>query len=263
MTHDGLAWTNIARLGLVQTRARRGRGHDDLDDQPGDGGRTGAAGAGSGLAHRDVPRRADPAPGLGLWLRRRRQGARPGSSPAWRGSRSAALIAALRHGARRASWLAGLALCGRRLLRSSASGAGAAGTSVLAMLATGVAPQRRAAAATLVWMMMIFGFALTAPLAGHFLDPIRRSASSRSRRRRRSPPSRCRSSRCAASSPRAGRRRRRPRRNGVPATLSRRSGPTRRPAGSPLHLCLHARLYDAGVADRAVRRPRLRHARRA
>jgi MFS transporter, BCD family, chlorophyll transporter len=51
-------------------------------------------------------------------------------------------------------------------------GAGAAGTSVLAMLATCVAPQRRAAAATVVWVMMIFGFALTAPLAGHFLDPF-------------------------------------------------------------------------------------------
>jgi BCD family chlorophyll transporter-like MFS transporter len=51
-------------------------------------------------------------------------------------------------------------------------GAGAAGTSVLAMLATRVAPRRRAAAATTVWVMMIFGFALTAPLAGHFLDPF-------------------------------------------------------------------------------------------
>jgi BCD family chlorophyll transporter-like MFS transporter len=50
-------------------------------------------------------------------------------------------------------------------------GAGAAGTSVLATLASGVAPERRAGAATLVWVMMIFGFALTAPLAGHFLDP--------------------------------------------------------------------------------------------
>ena len=50
-------------------------------------------------------------------------------------------------------------------------GAGAAGTNVLATLATGVAPARRAGAATLVWVMMIFGFALTAPLAGHFLDP--------------------------------------------------------------------------------------------
>jgi BCD family chlorophyll transporter-like MFS transporter len=51
-------------------------------------------------------------------------------------------------------------------------GVGAAGTSVLAMLATRVAPRRRAAAATMVWVMMIFGFALTAPLAGHFLDPF-------------------------------------------------------------------------------------------
>ena len=50
-------------------------------------------------------------------------------------------------------------------------GVGAAGTSVLAMLASRVAPTRRAAAATTVWVMMIFGFALTAPLAGHFLDP--------------------------------------------------------------------------------------------
>jgi BCD family chlorophyll transporter-like MFS transporter len=51
-------------------------------------------------------------------------------------------------------------------------GAGAAGTNVLATLAVRVAPERRAAAATLVWVMMIFGFALTAPLAGHYLDPF-------------------------------------------------------------------------------------------
>ncbi len=51
------------------------------------------------------------------------------------------------------------------------AGAGAAGTNVLATLAARVAPQRRAAAATVVWLMMIFGFALTAPLAGRFLDP--------------------------------------------------------------------------------------------
>jgi len=50
-------------------------------------------------------------------------------------------------------------------------GAGAAGTNVLATLAARVAPQRRAAAATLVWVMMIVGFAVTAPLAGHYLDP--------------------------------------------------------------------------------------------
>ena len=51
-------------------------------------------------------------------------------------------------------------------------GVGAAGTSVLTMLASCVAPRRRAAAATIVWVMMIFGFAITAPLAGHFLDPF-------------------------------------------------------------------------------------------
>ncbi len=51
-------------------------------------------------------------------------------------------------------------------------GVGAAGTSTLAMLATRVAPQRRAAAATVVWVMMIMGFAVTAPIAGHFLDPF-------------------------------------------------------------------------------------------
>jgi BCD family chlorophyll transporter-like MFS transporter len=53
-------------------------------------------------------------------------------------------------------------------------GAGAAGTSTLAMLATRVAPARRAAAATTVWVMMILGFAISAPLAGHFLDPFSR-----------------------------------------------------------------------------------------
>ena len=58
-------------------------------------------------------------------------------------------------------------------------GAGAAGTSVLAMLASAVAPARRAAAATTVWVMMIFGFAITAPLAGHFLDPFCQCASGR------------------------------------------------------------------------------------
>jgi BCD family chlorophyll transporter-like MFS transporter len=51
-------------------------------------------------------------------------------------------------------------------------GVGAAGTTLLALLAKQVAPQRRAAAATVVWVMMIVGFILTAGLAGHFLDPF-------------------------------------------------------------------------------------------
>jgi BCD family chlorophyll transporter-like MFS transporter len=68
-----------------------------------------------------------------------------------------------------ATW-AGLALCVIGFL-AVGLGAASSGTSVLTLLATGVAPSRRAAAATLVWVMMIFGFALTAPLAGHFLKP--------------------------------------------------------------------------------------------
>jgi MFS transporter, BCD family, chlorophyll transporter len=51
-------------------------------------------------------------------------------------------------------------------------GVGAAGTSLLALLATRVAPERRGAAAAIVWIMMIAGFAICAPLAGHFLDPF-------------------------------------------------------------------------------------------
>jgi BCD family chlorophyll transporter-like MFS transporter len=50
-------------------------------------------------------------------------------------------------------------------------GVSASGTSLLVLLATRVAPARRAAAATLVWVMMIVGFAVTAGLAGKFLDP--------------------------------------------------------------------------------------------
>ncbi|MGJ3230851.1 MAG: BCD family MFS transporter [Oceanicaulis sp.] len=51
-------------------------------------------------------------------------------------------------------------------------GVGAAGTSLLALLATDVAPERRAPAASITWILMIFGFALTAGLAGGFLDPF-------------------------------------------------------------------------------------------
>jgi BCD family chlorophyll transporter-like MFS transporter len=65
----------------------------------------------------------------------------------------------------------GLALAALSFL-TVGMGAGAAGTSVLAMLASSVAPERRAAAATTVWVMMILGFAIAAPLAGHFLDPF-------------------------------------------------------------------------------------------
>ncbi len=51
-------------------------------------------------------------------------------------------------------------------------GVGAAGTSLLTLLATRVAPERRAPAATIVWVMMIAGFVVTATLAGRHLDPF-------------------------------------------------------------------------------------------
>lgn len=50
-------------------------------------------------------------------------------------------------------------------------GVSASGTSLLVMLAKRVPEARRAGAATLVWMMMIAGFAITAGLAGHWLEP--------------------------------------------------------------------------------------------
>jgi len=51
-------------------------------------------------------------------------------------------------------------------------GVGAAGTSLLVLLAKSVDAQRRAAAATIVWIMMIAGFAVTAGVAGHLLEPF-------------------------------------------------------------------------------------------
>ncbi|MFZ9493115.1 MAG: BCD family MFS transporter [Burkholderiaceae bacterium] len=50
-------------------------------------------------------------------------------------------------------------------------GVSASGTSLLALLAKRVAPARRGPAATIVWLMMIFGFAVTAGVAGQLLDP--------------------------------------------------------------------------------------------
>jgi BCD family chlorophyll transporter-like MFS transporter len=50
-------------------------------------------------------------------------------------------------------------------------GVAACGTNLLALLAKQVDATRRAPAATLVWLMMIAGFAITAGLAGKWLDP--------------------------------------------------------------------------------------------
>lgn len=51
-------------------------------------------------------------------------------------------------------------------------GVGAAGTNLLALLATLVPEDRRGAAATIVWMMMIAGFVVTTIIAGQALDPF-------------------------------------------------------------------------------------------
>jgi BCD family chlorophyll transporter-like MFS transporter len=51
-------------------------------------------------------------------------------------------------------------------------GVGACGTSLLALMATHVAPNRRSVAAMIMWMMMIAGIVVTATSAGHFLDPF-------------------------------------------------------------------------------------------
>ena len=49
---------------------------------------------------------------------------------------------------------------------------GAAGTSLLALLATRVAPARRAAAASITWIMMVAGIVVTAGIAGSLIDPF-------------------------------------------------------------------------------------------
>ncbi len=51
-------------------------------------------------------------------------------------------------------------------------GAGAAGTTLLVLLAKLNSPARKPAAAAIVWIMMIAGFAVSAGLSGRFLDPF-------------------------------------------------------------------------------------------
>lgn len=51
-------------------------------------------------------------------------------------------------------------------------GVGAGGTSALALLASGVAPQRRAAAAAVTWIMMVAGIVVSAITVGQLLQPF-------------------------------------------------------------------------------------------
>ncbi|WP_270933221.1 BCD family MFS transporter [Falsiroseomonas oryzae] len=50
-------------------------------------------------------------------------------------------------------------------------GVGAAGTSLLVLLAARVAPARKPASASIVWIMMIAGFVVTTAITGRLLDP--------------------------------------------------------------------------------------------
>src|SRR5215211_456863 len=65
---------------------------------------------------------------------------------------------------------AGLAVAALAFLLIGA-GIASAGTSLLVLLAARVAPERRAAAASLAWIMMIAGFVVTTAAAGRLLDP--------------------------------------------------------------------------------------------
>ena len=88
-------------------------------------------------------------------------------------------MAVLSAGAALASWMVALGIAGHGIgLVGSVfayvligMGAGASGTSLLALLASGCTPSRRAAAATITWLMMIFGIAVTSGVIGAMLDP--------------------------------------------------------------------------------------------
>lgn len=88
-------------------------------------------------------------------------------------------MAVLSAGAALASWMVALGIAGQGVgLALSVlayvligMGAGASGTSLLALLASGCAPERRAAAATITWLMMIFGIAVSSGVVGAMLDP--------------------------------------------------------------------------------------------
>lgn len=51
-------------------------------------------------------------------------------------------------------------------------GVSASGTSLLVLVAKRVAPNRKPAAAAIIWILMISGFVVTATVAGKFLDPF-------------------------------------------------------------------------------------------
>jgi BCD family chlorophyll transporter-like MFS transporter len=81
-----------------------------------------------------------------------------------------AVLAAIATGMMDGSLLPALALAIPAFVLVGA-GVSAAGTALLVLLAARVAPARKAAAASIVWIMMIAGFVLTTAIAGRALDP--------------------------------------------------------------------------------------------
>ena len=77
-------------------------------------------------------------------------------------------VAAVAGFAARAPWALPLAIGGFAMI---GAGVGAAGTSLLALLAIRVAPERRAGAAALTWIMMIAGIVVAAGVAGTMIEP--------------------------------------------------------------------------------------------
>ncbi|KQU47350.1 bacteriochlorophyll synthase [Sphingomonas sp. Leaf339] len=78
-------------------------------------------------------------------------------------------IASLGLLAERSAWGFALAVMAFSMI---GAGVGGAGTSLLALLATRVAPERRAAAASITWIMMVAGIVVTAGVAGSLIDPF-------------------------------------------------------------------------------------------
>ena len=108
---------------------------------------------------------------LRLWLGSWAGGALHGSSAGWRclpcGGVLCSIATVLMHthaGLGLALAVVGYALVG--------IGVGAAGTSLLVLMAKRVDDRQRAAAATIMWILMIAGFAVTSAVVGHFLDPF-------------------------------------------------------------------------------------------
>ena len=84
---------------------------------------------------------------------------------------SGGVIAAAATAVMAASTALGVALAAAGFLLIGV-GVGAAGTNLLTLLATLTAPSRKAAAAAIVWIMMIMGFVITAGVAGGLLEPF-------------------------------------------------------------------------------------------